>query len=150
MVDEWVTPAEVLDKTGQSVDAAAISSALSVVEVIAGKPIAAAEDRDRLRKRDLRLLHDAVAWQAAHMKTNPEATLAAGNVAAAAANGVSVTYRDGAADPTLGTLGTLAAMSLKRLSWRRSRSVPLLPARPVGRPLQTLVDDGLDSDWTPL
>ena len=67
----------------------------------------------------------------------------------AAANGVSVGYD---ASGSAGSLvAPLARYALDRLSWRRSRSVRMKRTKdtPIVTP-QTIINDGADTDWTPL
>jgi hypothetical protein len=140
------TAAEVLDATGKSTDAAAIARAQAVIGTVTGRDL----DADPLPgywSRDLRLLKRAVIWQTAYLDDNPHVLSQLGGVVSASTNGNSLSFGPGGAADTL--LAPLAAMSLRRLSWRRSRAIPLRKAPDRVHP-QTIVHDGSDSEWTPL
>jgi hypothetical protein len=145
-VTNLATAAEVLDATGKSVSAADITRAQSVIATVTGRDL----DVDPLpnyRARDLRLLKSAVVWQTAYLDDNPDVLVQLGNVQRASTNGNTVEYAAGGASGSL--VAPLAEMSLRRLSWRRSRSIRM--RRPPDRPApQTIIHDGADGEWRPL
>lgn len=104
-------------------------------------------------KRDVRTLRTAIAWQAAYVHANgtkvDNAVASVREAVSASTNGVSVNY--GTAETVRGTLGgivaPLASMALRRLSWRGSRSVRMVPSRRTLLRAQTLVLDGDDAEW---
>lgn len=140
------TPADVLDSTGATVTETQIATARGIISAAVGYALGAPTLPD-FRARDLRLLTEAIDWQAAYVAGNPGITTQRGDLAAASTNGNSLTFRDG--DELDQLLAPLAKMTLRRLSWRRSRSVKLKRAPDNSSP-QTLVSDGADAEWTPL
>ncbi len=153
-----ITPTvpEVDAVTGETVTEAQISTAQAVIETMCGYDLSDTVTADgtarkaSLYRRDLRLLRQAVIWQAAYVKANPDIFTRAGNLKSAQANGVAVSWGPGGSAGSI--LSPLASMSLQRLSWRRSRSQRLGVSRAILRPsrAQTLLSDGASSDWRPL
>lgn len=144
-----LTPEQVLATTGATVTPEEIGVAAGIIESVTGLDLSV--DPLPYAKRDLRHLRSAVAWQARYMQTNGEAVDREGNLASANTNGVAVSWVGGSAD---GILAPLARMALRRLSWRRSKTVRMVKGRPVPAlteaPPQTLVSDGDDGSWKPL
>lgn len=145
------TTAQVLATTGVTVTDEQIATASGVIEAVTGLDLTL--DPLPLVKRDVRHLRAAVAWQARFM-LDPEAGAAidrAGNLTSASANGVAVAWGgDGSADAILAPLARLA---LKRLSWKGSKTVRMVPGRTYEAGLterQTTTLDGSDQAWTPL
>lgn len=146
-----VTPEQVSDITGASVSATDIAAAQLVIETITGRDLSSEEPEKRFRAGDLRRLKTAVIWQVTYLDSNPDVLQAVSNVASVSANGVSVSYvQGGAAGPVEGFLAPLAASALGQMSWNKRYSTKF--ARPYGTKtsVQTLVEDGDDSDWRPL
>lgn len=142
------TPTEVAGTTGVTgVTDPQIALARGIVSAAVGYALAAPTLPD-FRARDLRLITEALDWQAVYVKANPDLITRRGDVQAASTNGNSLTYKADA-DELDTLLAPLAKLTLKRLSWRRSRSVKLKRAPDRPQP-QTLVHDGADADWTPL
>lgn len=145
-----VTVTEVAEATGKSVSASDITRAQAVIATATGRDLDqpwGTDEAPGYRARDLRLLRDAVLWQTAYLDDNPDVLVQLGNIEAASTNGNSVKYGEGGAAASL--VGPLAAMSLRRLSWRRSRSIRMRRQRDTPHP-QTIVHDGSDREWTPL
>lgn len=141
------TPQQVADRTGiAGVTDANIATARGIIAAEVGYDLSA-DDLPKFRARDLRLVTEAVDWQAAYVKDHPDLLSRDGNLASASTNGNAVSWGPGGAAGSI--VAPLAAMSLRRLSWRRSRSVPM--RRVADRPLpQTLTNDGNDAEWKPL
>lgn len=144
------TTAEVLQVTGATVTDAQLATAQAIVSVFSGIDLDPARDLAAAGylPRDRRLLKSAVIWQAAYVVKDPDVTTRAGNLTAANANGVSVSYDDTGSAGSI--LAPLAKLSLTRLSWRRSRAVSVVREAPRLWAVQTLTSDGSDADWRPL
>ncbi len=140
------TPQQVQDSTGMTgVTEAHIATARGMVGLDVARDLG--DDELLLRARDRRLIEKAVDWQAVYVKDHPDLLSREANLASASTNGNAVSWGPGGSGGAM--LGPLAAMSLKRLSWRRSRSIPLRRARERAIP-QTLTNDGIDTEWVPL
>lgn len=123
-----VTPTEVIDATGLSVDAAAIATAQAVLVTVGNVDLTPATVL-LYTVADLDILKAALFWQIRYLDANPDALNRAGDLASASANGSSVTFREGGD----GALAPLAARELGRLSWRAAAkpvTVSVLRARP--------------------
>lgn len=142
------TPAQVLASTGVAgITDADIATARGILSAAVGVDLSV-DPAPVFRARDLSRLTSALDWQAVYVHSNPGLATKAGNLAAASANGVGVTYAGTSAGALL---APLAKMSLDRLSWRRSRSVKMRRVKDAPLPApQTLTNDGADGDWTPL
>lgn len=141
---------EVQQVTGAAVTEAQLATAQAIVSVFAGIDLDPARDLTAAGylARDRRLLKAAVIWQAVYVKAHPDAVQQAGNLVAASANGVSVSYDETGSSGAI--LSPLAKLSLGRLSWRKSRAVSVVrEARRVWA-TQTLTSDGSDAEWRPL
>jgi hypothetical protein len=126
-----VTVDEVQEWTGVVVTPAQISSAQGVLGLIVGRDLG--DEGWRLRvpyTRDQRHLQQAVAYQSAWLTAHPDA-FTASDVAASSVDGAQQTFRD-----TGVVLAPLAAMALRRLSWKGSRTVTAVAA-----PVDTRVKD---------
>lgn len=132
------TPAEVETLTGTSVTAGEVALAEAVVEVYAGRSPLVWE---HLSAGDLRTLKLAVAFEAVWLRAHPEA-LGSMDVESTEQLDQSVTPRGAGAL----TLAPLAARTLRRLSWRGVRSIPV---RTVFQH-SGAEDDVSDSLWSPL
>jgi hypothetical protein len=143
------TPEKVEEVTGTAVDAADITRAQAVIGLATGVDL----DADSLpyATRDVRHLTSAVIWQTSFMKTHAEqvaeAMVAVRSAVSASANGVSVNYGEAIRGTLNGIVAPLAGMALRRLSWRGSRSVRMVPSRRAVLRAQTLLLDGDDAEW---
>jgi hypothetical protein len=146
-VTNLATPEEVNDITGKSVSSADIARAQAMVEDATGVDLSP-DPLPAYYTRDLRLLKRAIIWQTAYLDDHPDLLSREPNLTSASTNGNSMSWGEGGSAATL--LAPLADMSLRRLSWRRSRSIPLVRAPDQPKRAQTLVNDGLDSEWMPL
>lgn len=114
MVDAWTDAATVLAVTGVTVTDQQILQAQADIEVFTGRTFA---DTARIRPRDLHWIGRAVAYQVAWrvgqvgVETRMDQT-------AQSQDGVSATL---GADAVV--LAPMAARSINRLAWRRSRTV---------------------------
>lgn len=144
------TPAQVKDVTGVDVTAEQVATAASVVELTTGVDLSL--DPSPYSRADRRRLTAGIAWQARYVAEHPDALSREAGLTSASANGVALSWGPEGSGGSL--LGPLASLALKRLSWRRSRTVRLVEGRPTPSmakvPPQTLTDDGLDSSWRPL
>lgn len=142
----FTSVARVADRTGVTVSDLQLRQAVGVITAEVGYDLAA-DPLPVFRARDLRLLGEAVDWQAAYIAEHAELLTREGNLNSASTNGNALSWGEGGSAGAL--IAPLAAMSLKRLSWRRSRSIPMRRTRTSGGP-QTLVHDGSDAEWRPL
>lgn len=106
---------DVQNLTGISVKTDAIKQASAVIEMFVGRPL----DTDRLGTADQGFLKSAVIYQAAWMDSHPE-VFSTMNVASINQPDLGVRFRD---DPDAHLIAPLARVALRRVSWRRSRSV---------------------------
>lgn len=137
MAEPVATPAEVLKLTGATVDADGIEAATTIIEVFAGRD---PEVWSKLRARDQRHLKLAVIYQAGWLASHPEA-LGMMDVDSFSQLDQSASPRDSAAL----VLAPLAKRTLKRLSWKGIRSVP------VSTPFQRKRgDDDHEGHWSAL
>lgn len=136
---------QVFTITGQNSSRAARAKAQSIVGLVLHRDLSDTDWLDRLGARDLGLLRQAVAWQSVFTPTlevPPGAT-------SVATGDVSLTFGGSSAESTV--LATLTAMALSRLSWRRRSMISVRPFLGDSTRLpQDLVNDGSDSDWTPI
>lgn len=143
------TPEKVQEVTGTTVDAADIAKAQAVLSVVTGVDFEV--NSLPYATRDVRHLTSAVIWQTSFMKTHEaavtEAMTSVREAVSASANGVSVNYGDAVKGTLNGIVAPLAGMALRRLSWRGSRSVRMVPSRRSILRAQTLVLDGDDAEW---
>lgn len=153
----WATPAEALGITGESVTQAKLDQAYQVVELYTGVTTDALSN---LRPRDLRLLKQAEAYQAAWLARQVD-YLGRSDFDLVSQDGLQ--YSKG--DRDAHELAPLAKAAISRLSWRRSRTVvPLTPEQALAlRGVRTprtigihdtseggdIDDDGL-GQWRPL
>lgn len=140
------TPEDVSLLTGKSVAAADITRAQGIIEDATGIDLSPS-DLTHFRARDLRLLKRAVVWQTSYLDDHPDLLSREAGLVSASTNGNAMQWGEGGSSS--GLVSPLAAMSLRRLSWRRSRSVPMVRAKDAPR-AQTLVNDGADGEWRPL
>jgi hypothetical protein len=112
-VANMLTPQEVADQSGLSVNAADIALAQAVIQAESGADLGlgasapySVEDLGRLRR--------AVLWQVVYLQAHPEAVNAQPNIAGFSGSGAGINFFEG----QNGTLAPLAAKELARLSWR--------------------------------
>lgn len=133
----WATLQDVQDVTGQTVTAADLAAAQSVVETHVNRTPSA---NGGMRTRDLYWLKAAVCWQAAWMPFQPGYVGRSG-VTGVSQDGISATYRSRADQ----LLAPLAQAAIGNLSWKGSRSIQ------VGRRRPRLADDEFlamtDTSW---
>lgn len=108
----WATIAEVSEITGITVDDGQLARAQGVIELAVGRTA----DATHIGARDLRWLKRAVAYQAAWMKDQADYFTRL-DVDRSSQDGASQDYR-GRQD-----LAPLAKTALRKVTWRRSRSV---------------------------
>lgn len=152
------TPEQVLATTGKTVTEAQIATAEGVIAAVTGVDFSVdfTATPAPYRARDVRHLRAAVEWQARYMLgvDADQAIDRAGNLTSASVNGVSASWSGEGSSGAI--VAPLAAMALRRLSWRKSGSVRMVAGRPtpaLREPLtlpQTLTSDGSDSSWKPL
>lgn len=140
------TPALVLTATGKTVTTAQVATAQAMIGLLTGLDLDAVPLP--YSARDVRALTRAVTWQSPYVAANPNLAADLGDIASASSNGNSVTYKEGTPEARL--LAPLARAALSRLSWKRSRSLRMVPAKPTPLRSQTLLIDGDDTDWRPL
>lgn len=137
---DWATAADVLDVTGVEVDAAAVRVAQGVVALTVDRDPAA--EWPVIKTRDLARLRQAVAYQCAFMKANPD-VFDRNDVDSESFGKMRTQNRPN--DPAAIVIGPLAQMAIRRLSWMRSRSLRIGTA--WSRP-RVVGDDA--HDWQPL
>jgi len=142
MVDAWATPQQVINVTGVSVTDQQLAQAQDDIEIFTGRVY---DETARIRPRDLYWLGRAVARQAAWvagqfgLETRLDATQIQQDQVSSTLTG------DGL------VLAPMAARSLRKVSWMRSRTVHIRSvvegAGPVGNVLSDAADDSLV--WAP-
>lgn len=145
-----ITPTEVADVVGISVDATAIARAQAVIELIMdvnlSDPVIFADNL----LRDQRSLKRAVMWQTGFLDEHPEALTRAPDVASARSNDNAVIFREGVES---GYLSPLAAKALSRLSWYGRTGGTSIPT-PVDMYAANLAQDTVNDEgfppWSPL
>lgn len=111
----FITKEQVLTMTGYDVDATLLAQAQSIIEVYVGKVEAEVDDAT-----DLALLGKATAYQAAYMKNDGARVFEQAAVTQIGQFGQLVSFNSATDAPFI---APLAAISCRRLTWRRSRSV---------------------------
>lgn len=143
MVDAWCTPQDVIDCTRVSVTDDVLRQAQKNIEAFSGRIY---PDTERIRTRDLYWLGQAVAYQAGWiagqfgLETRLDATQIQQDQVS------SNLKEDGL------TLAPMAAKTLRRVSWMRSRTVHIRSAIEGSGPLvgNPLLDGADDSQpWVP-
>jgi hypothetical protein len=143
MVNAWATTQDVIDSTGVSVTDQQLVQAQKAIEVFSNRIFG---DETRMRTRDLYWLGQAVAHQAAWLagqyglETRLDATQIQQDQVSSLLQG------DGL------VLAPMAARSLKRVSWMRSRTVHIRSAVEGAGPLVgNELSDGIDDSlvWAP-
>ena len=143
MANAWASAQDVIDATGVTVTEQQLVQAQKAIESFSGRIYS---DTERMRARDVHWLGQAVAYQAAWIagQFGLETRLDATQIQQ---DGVSTTLQgDGL------TLAPMAARSLKRCSWMRSRTVhtraPIEGFGLVGNVLAEANDDL--EPWAPM
>lgn len=113
----WCLASDVAEYTGVTADDADVVRAQAVIDVHSARTV---DQVDAIGGRDLRWLHYATAYQTAWMKSQPDMY---------ARLDLSSAPDVGSLTADALTLAPLAARSLRRLSWMRSRSLRTHPAR---------------------
>lgn len=140
----WVTDEDVHDVTGREASPASLATAQVMIELFAGTTEIASDNGD-ISSRNLRLLKQAVAFQAVWLDAHPD-VLDAMDVEGVSQDGLSAQY----ADANAHLLAPLATRCLRRLSWKqqirvgRSRRV----ASDRGNRDSAVSDD--QYEWSPL
>jgi hypothetical protein len=140
MTSTWATPQDVIDCTRVSVTDDVLRQAQKNIEVFSGRIYL---DTDRIRTRDLYWLGQAVAYQAAWIagQFGLETRLDATQIQQ---DQVSSTLKEDGL-----TLAPMAAKSLRRVSWMRSRTVHIRSAVEGSGPLiGDALSDGSDMRMT--
>lgn len=126
-----VTPAEVLDLTGDTVTQQTINLARLVLSTELGFDLSDAETVAKLQVGDIALIRQALIWQAVYQQKNPDLGRDR-SIASVSVPGVSVSYRADLDFP----ISPLAARSLLWLSWKSTDTVTVTPVgmRPADDP----------------
>lgn len=142
----WATAADVLDLTGQTVTSQQVSAANSVIEVCAARVYTLAIDRTG--SRDVEWMRRAVAYQTVWMTSQPD-FFQRMDVTSIAEGRKSVGLKDSAL-----ILAPMAAKTLKRVSWLRSRSIHVRSAWQDGMtpisPDPTSSGNDFYEQWNPM
>lgn len=140
----WATDEDVHDVTGREASPGSLATAQIMIELFAGATEIASDNGD-ISSRNLRLLKQAVAFQAVWLDAHPD-VLDAMDVEGVSQDGLSAQY----ADANAHLLAPLATRCLRRLSWKqqirvgRSRRV----ASDRGNRDSAVSDDRYE--WSPL
>lgn len=141
----WATAADVETVTGREASAEALALAQTMIELFSGTTEIASDD-GLISSTNLRLLRNAVAFQAVWLDTHPD-VLDTMDVQGVSQDGLSAQY----ARANAHLLAPLASRCLDRLSWRREiRTRQSLAARRADRGNR---DSAVADDsriWTPL
>jgi hypothetical protein len=143
----WATTGDVATYTGLTVTAAQVAQAQAVVEIFADTTTAAS-DAGNISEKNLRLLKQAVAYQAGWISQHPDAFTNM-DVTSVSQDQVSATFRHDNA----GILAPLAKRCIDRLSWKRIRPLRIgYGGRPLSRHLNvtSATQDENDPRWRPL
>ena len=109
------TPDDVLDLTGYSCDETDVKKAQAIVEAHAGRPESLITDVG-----DLAWMKYAVAWQVAYMDQDGNSVYEQANVQRLEQNDTTIDFGDKEY-----AIAPLAAKAISRLSWNRSRTIPV-------------------------
>lgn len=145
----WATTGDVLTYTGATVTAAQVAQAQAVVEVFADTTTAAS-DAGNISAKNLRLLKQAVSYQAAWITAHPDQFT---NVDLSNFNQDQVSGTLAHANALI--LAPLAKRCIDRLSWKRVRPLRIGAAGGYGGIPRTMnltsaVADDDDPRWEPL
>lgn len=109
----WATADEVYEVTGREVSPEALALAQTMIEMFAGTTTISSDD-GLISSTNLRLLKNAVAFQAVWLDAHPD-VLEAMDVEGVSQDGLNAQY----ANANAHLLAPLATRALNRLSWRR-------------------------------
>jgi hypothetical protein len=145
----WATTSDVATYTGLNVTAAQVEQAQGVIELFADVT-ESASDEGFISEKNLRLLKQAVAYQAAWITQHPDWALNL-DASSVSQDQVSATLRH---ENAL-ILAPLAKRCIDRLSWRRNRPLRIRPmgGGPFVPPRMNLISAVLDDNdprWTPI
>lgn len=113
------TPHDVLVATGETVTDAQVSMAETIVETVAGVDLDA---YDTFRPRDQKHLQTAVCFQAVYLSKNPLAASSA-DLRGLRQGDLSIFF---STSRTANFLSPVAGLALTRLSWLRTRTIPVV------------------------
>lgn len=108
----WATAEDVYETTGREASPESLAAAQVIIEIFAGTTTVAS-DEELVASRNLRLLKQAVSFQAVWLDAHPDA-LEAMDVEGVSQDGLSAQY----ANVNAHLLAPLATRCLNRLSWR--------------------------------
>jgi len=145
----WATVAETLSYTGITPTSAQLAQAQGVIELFADTTVAAS-DAGSISEKNLRLLKQAVTYQAAWISQHPDA-FSSMDTTSFSQDQVSATM----AHANAGILAPLAKRCIDRLSWKRIRPLRIGrrgAAPPIPRTMNTTsaVMDDRDPRWQPM
>lgn len=135
MADAWVSPQEVIDITGVSVDQQQLAQAQGAIEVFSNRIY---DDTPKIRARDLYWLGRAVAWQAAWLVGQYDLTTRLDATA---------TSQDGVANQLTAdalVAAPMAKRALLRCSWMRSRTIHVRTPLESGRSVTNFLAESQD------
>lgn len=115
----WATADEVFTITGREATAESLAAAQVIVEIFAGTT-EDASDQGLISTRNLRMLKNAVAFEAVWLDSHPD-VLDAMDVEGVSQDGLNATY----ANANAHLLAPLANRCIERLSWKRQIIVDL-------------------------
>lgn len=144
---DWATAGDVAIYTGVTVTSAQVAQAQAVVEIFADTT-SDASDAGNISGKNLRLLKQAVAYQAAWITQHPDAFTNM-DVSSVSQDQVSATFLHANAQ----ILAPLAKRCIDRLSWRRMRPLRMRHGgRLLSRTLNVTSADADENDprWRPL
>lgn len=144
---DWATTGDVTTYTGVTVTAAQVAQAQAVVQIFADTTTDAS-DAGNISEKNLRLLKQATAYQAAWISQHPDAFTNM-DVTNVSQDQVSASFLHANAL----ILAPLAKRCIDRLSWKRMRPLRIgRGGRPLSRVLNvtSAAEDENDPRWRPL
>lgn len=141
----WATEDDVVTVTGREATEASIALAQTMIEIFANTT-EFASDEDLISSRNLRLLRNAVSFQAVWLDSHPD-VLEAMDVKGVSQDGLNAQY----AYANAHLVAPMAQRCLDRLSWRRQLMVSrakALAAKDRGNRDSAVRDD--QYEWSPL
>lgn len=141
----WATEDDVVTITGREATEASIALAQTMIEIFSGTTEVASDD-DLISSRNLRLLKQAVAFQAVWLDVHPD-VVEAMDVQGVSQDGLNAQY----AYANAHLVAPMAQRCLDRLSWRREIRIGQArnaAARDRGNRDSAVRDD--QYEWTPL
>lgn len=144
IAETWAVPTDVLLYTGKTVTQDDCARAQAVVDLAVGRTYGAV-DLLPVGKRARYWLKLAVAYQAAWMQAQPD-LFSRSSVTDFNQDGAAATF-----DTDGQTLGPLALMAVRRLPWKRSRSIRVAPACDAVRQLPFVLEaSDVQQAWRPI